>query len=78
MRIDEPSGEIKAGENTLYFYGPGGGGVCYPDMYYFDLKGKTLRIIFDGPCINDTTPSPESKKIQAQILATLQTFHARR
>jgi hypothetical protein len=37
MGIDEPPGEIKAGENTFYFYGFSGGGVCYPDMYYFEI-----------------------------------------
>lgn len=72
-----PPGRMQVGGKTFYYYGAGGGGVCYPDKYYFDLKGKTLRIIFDGPCVDDKTPSPETKKIEAQMLAILRTFQAR-
>ena len=39
-------------EQSFYYYGPGGGGVEYPDQYFLNLKRKTLLIIFDGPYID--------------------------
>jgi hypothetical protein len=59
------------GNNTFYYYGPGGGGVAYPDQYFFNLNGKTLHILFDGPYINDKTPPQEAKDLEKQILSTL-------
>lgn len=58
---------------TFYYYGPGGGGVCYGDQFFYNLRGKPLYIDFDG-CVDDKTPPPETKKIEEQMLATFQTF----
>jgi hypothetical protein len=30
---------MRFGANIFYYYGAGGGGVAYPDCYYFDLHG---------------------------------------
>jgi hypothetical protein len=61
--IETPRERRQLGAETFYYYGPGGGGAEYPDQYFFDLKGKTLLIAFDGPYI-DKTPSPETKNIK--------------
>ena len=55
-------------------YGPGGGGVSYPDGYYFNLHGKILVIDFDGPYENDKTPTPETKKMELKVLASFREF----
>lgn len=72
--VDSPPEPFQAGQNTFYYYGPGGGGVTYPDGFFFDLRGKVLVIAFDGPYIHDKTPSPETKKLETEILATVSTF----
>jgi len=72
--IEDPPERRQIGQETFYYYGPGGGGVAYPDQYFFDLKGKTLLIIFDGPYINDKTPSPETKDLEERLLQTFRTF----
>jgi len=69
-----PPEPIQIGQQTFYYYGPGGGGVSYPDQYFFNLRGKTLYITFDGPYINDKTPSRETKMLERQVLATFSTF----
>jgi hypothetical protein len=38
--IESPPEPLLIGKNTFYYYGPGGGGVSYPDGYYFNLHGK--------------------------------------
>jgi hypothetical protein len=73
--VDSPPEPVKVGEYTFYYYGRGGGGVAYPDNYFFDLRGKTLRIAFDGPYPGDSnTPTAETKKLESEILATFRTF----
>jgi|SRR5579871_2697651 len=72
--IDSPPERKQIGPEIFYYYGPGGGGVEYADQYFFDLKGKTLLIIFDGPYINDKTPSPETKALEERLLETFRTF----
>lgn len=62
--------QVTAGQNTFYFYGAGGGGVSYPDYYFYNLNGKILIVAFDGPYINDKTPSQEIKQLEPQILST--------
>ena len=62
--------QITAGQNTFYFYGPGGGGVSYPDYYFYNLNGKILIVAFSGPYINDKTPSQETERLESQILST--------
>lgn len=71
---DEPPSPVEEGDNTFYVYGAGGGGVEYPDQFFFNLKGKTLYIVFDGPYINDKTPADETKKIEEKVLASFRTF----
>ena len=72
--LDSPPSPVKFGNKTFYYYGPGGGGVAYADRFYYDLRGKTLTIDFDGPFINDKTPSAATKAIEAKMLATFRTF----
>jgi hypothetical protein len=71
---DSPPDPVRAGPSTFYYYGPGGGGVSYADQYFFYLKGKTLYISFDGPYVNDKTPSPETKALEPKLLSSLRTF----
>jgi hypothetical protein len=56
--------------NLIYYYGPGGGGVCYPDQYFINLSDQILIFNFTG-CDNDKTPSEKIKTIEKQILSTL-------
>lgn len=72
--IESPPEPIRVGQYTFYYYGPGGGGVQYADVYFFNLRGKTLTITFDGPYHGDKTPTPETKKLEPKILATFSTF----
>jgi hypothetical protein len=72
--IDSPPEAVRIGDNTFYYYGPGGGGVSYPDQYFFNLHGKTLHIDFDGPYDNDKTPSDEAKRMERKILARFREF----
>lgn len=62
------------GGQTFYYYGPGGGGVCYADQFFYNLRGKPLSISFGGPCVNDKTPTPETKEIEKKLLTTFRTF----
>ena len=57
---------------------PGGGGVQYADEYFFNLRGKTLTITFDGPYDGGKTPSAETKKLELEILATFSVFRTPR
>lgn len=68
-----PEPKIIAGQ-VFYYYGPGGGGVCYPDQFFYDLRGKPLSIAFTGPCVDDKTPTPETKKMEDKVLETFQTY----
>ena len=72
--VESPPSPVHVGEYTFYYYGPGGGGVSYPDGYFFNLRGKTLYITFDGPYINDKTPSAETKSLERKLLATFRLF----
>lgn len=58
--------------NVFYYYGPGGGGVSYPDRYFTNLKGQILVFDFDGPYENDKTPPESAKALERQILSTFQ------
>lgn len=72
--IDGPPDPVRIGDHTFYYYGPGGGGVSYPDQYFFNLRGKTLSIGFDGPYDNDKTPSEEAKIMERKMLASFREF----
>jgi len=62
--------KVTAGNNNFYFYGAGGGGVAYSDVYFYNLNGKLAVIYFNGPYVNDKTPSQGTKTLEPQILAT--------
>ena len=62
------------GGQVFYYYGPGGGGVCYPDQFFYDLRGKPLSILFLGPCADDKTPSAETKKLEDQLLGVFRAY----
>jgi hypothetical protein len=70
--IEDPPEPQKIGTNVFYYWGPGGGGVSYPDQYYYNLNGKELYFGFDGPYINDKTPCDWMKSIEKKIL---ESFH---
>jgi hypothetical protein len=72
--IDSPPEALQIGKNTFRYYGPGGGGVTYADVYYFDLRGKILAIGFDGPYENDKTPTSDTKQIERKVLESFQEF----
>jgi len=58
------------GVNTFHYYGAGGGGVCYPDQYFYNLNGKVLIFNFAGGCYMDKTPSEITKTIEKQMLTS--------
>jgi len=61
--------------NTFYWYGPGGGGVSYPDTFLYDLNGRVLIIEFDGPYAQGSkSPTEETKGIEK---IALQSFRSR-
>lgn len=74
MGSESPPAPKIVDDQVFYYYGPGGGGVCYPDEFFYDLRGKPLSIDFLGPCVNDKTPTPETKNIELKLLSTFRTF----
>ena len=74
MGSESPPEPTSFGNQTFYYYGPGGGGVCYPDTFYYNLNGKALSISFQGPCVGDKTPTPATKKIEEKLLLTFRAF----
>ena len=67
---DIPPKAVTSGLNTFYYYGPGGGGVNYPDQYFYNLNGKLLVVNFNGPYENDKTPTPQTKQMETELLST--------
>ncbi|MBV9266942.1 MAG: hypothetical protein JO061_12305 [Acidobacteriaceae bacterium] len=68
---DTPPTPKRYGPNVFYYYGAGGGGVAYPDIYYFNLHGRALRIVFDGPYSGaDKSPNAEAQAIEKVILSS--------
>ncbi len=62
---------FRVGSQTFYYIGPGGGGVNYPDTFFYNLRGRILVIEFDGPYPLDSTsksPSGETKKFEKAVL----------
>jgi hypothetical protein len=68
-----PPEAVLVGTNTFYRYGAGGGGAEYPDVYFYNLNGRTLEIYFSGPYLDGRHVSDETKKLEAEILATFRT-----
>jgi hypothetical protein len=71
---DSPPEPVRLGKHTFYYYGPGGGGVSYPDGYYYNLRGKILVIYFDGPYENDKTPTAATKTMEKKVVGTFREF----
>jgi hypothetical protein len=59
------------GANVFYYYGPGGGGVAYPDKYCFNLSGRALQLVFNGPYPGTSeSPTTETQAIEKIILSS--------
>jgi len=71
---ETPPRLIHAAHAVFYYYGPGGGGVDYPDVFFFGIRGSTFTIDFFGPYSSDKTPAPETKRIEPAVLASFRTF----
>ena len=68
-RADEEPTIVKVGEIVFYYYGRGGGGVSYPDEYFYNLDGNILGIKFDGPYPpHDNSPTPRTKAMERKVL----------
>lgn len=65
---------VRFGGTSFYYYGPGGGGVTYPDQFFFKAKGQAFSIAFTGPYTNDKTPAEETKQIERRLLASFRHF----
>ena len=65
---------MHVGNKTVYYYGTGGGGVAYPDQFFFRLPSRLLQLVFNGPYRNDKTPDGRTKAIEKEILGSLETF----
>ena len=62
--------KITIADKTFYYYGPGGGGVCYPDQYFINVNNKVLLFKFFALCENDKTPPEYIKNVASHILST--------
>jgi hypothetical protein len=71
---DTPPTPIHTAHGDFYYYGPGGGGVAYPDAYYFGLRGLTFSIQFFGPYTDNKTPAAVTKQIEPKVLASFRRF----
>jgi hypothetical protein len=71
---ETPPQPIHAPHGEFYYYGAGGGGVDYPDSFYFGLRGRLFSIEFLGPYSGDKTPAPETKRIEPKVLASFRSF----
>jgi hypothetical protein len=71
---DSPPQRIHAAHGEFYYYGRGGGGVNYPDVFYFGIRGRTFSIDFVGPYSESNIPDRETKRIEPEVLASFHTF----
>lgn len=71
---DNPPERIHTTHAEFYYYGPGGGGVDYPDSYYFELRGRTFSFEFIGPYDGDKTPAAVTKQIEPKLLASFRRY----
>jgi hypothetical protein len=72
---DTPPRPRHFGANIFYYYGPGGGGVAYPDPYYFNLHNRALELIFDGPFpADDKSPNAATQAIEKIILSSFKSL----
>jgi hypothetical protein len=60
---------VQFGANTFYYYGAGGGGVAYPDRYYFNQRGVPIEIVFDGPYTGEgKSPGATAQEMERLVL----------
>ena len=71
---DSPPKRIHAAHGEFYYYGRGGGGLDYPDVFYFGSRGRTFSIDFVGPYSQGNTPDRETKRIEPEVLASFHSF----
>jgi hypothetical protein len=71
---DTPPQPVRVGGTTFHYYGPGGGGVAYPDQFFFEVNGQAFSIDFTGPYTNDKTPADVTKQIEKKLLASFHRF----
>lgn len=71
---DSSPQRIHAAHGEFYYYGRGGGGVDYPDVFYFGIRARTFSIEFVGPYSLGNTPDPGTKKIELEVLASFHSF----
>jgi hypothetical protein len=70
-----PPALIKVKDREFYYYGAGGGGVHYPDRYYWGDQYGTFVITFDGPYPETSKqPGPRMKEMEMQILRSISTY----
>ena len=75
--VESPPEPVQLASGTFYYYGAGGGGVASPDLYFFNLGGRALQIMFNGPNEGyDKTPTYEAKQMEMQLLSTFRTIDA--
>ncbi len=56
-------------DRTFYYIGSGGGGVTYPDTFFYNLRGRILVIEFDGPYPPQSkSPSEATRAIEKLVL----------
>lgn len=72
--VDNAPPLIHAAHADFYYCGPGGGGVNYPDDFFFGIRGDTFSISFYGPYKDDKTPDGETKRIEPEVLASFRRF----
>jgi hypothetical protein len=66
---------IQVGPYIFHYWGPGGGGVNYPDVYFFNLRGETLQFEFAGPYTGTSkSPDQQTQQIERKVLATFRIF----
>jgi len=71
---DIPPQRIQAAHGEFYYYGPGGGGVDYPDDFFFGVRGRTFSIEFTGPYSRDKTPDAVTKEVEPEVLESFRSF----
>jgi hypothetical protein len=59
---------IQIDGHTFYFYGGGGTGIANPDDYYCNLNGHILQISFDGPYVDSSVPTKETRQVETRVL----------
>lgn len=68
--VQSPPAMIRFGPNTFYYYGKGGGGVAYPDVFYFNLRSQLLTFVFDSPYLqNENSPDTQTKRMEKTLLS---------